>query len=217
MSRRIITFDGTAVDVTWNGSLCIHVGECGRAKGDLFVSGRDPWCTPDAHTVEEVVEIIERCPTGALSYRIEGDDAPVEQPDAANTAVVANHGPIYLRGALQIDGATDEMPGVATRAALCRCGKSKNKPFCDNTHEGIGFKDRGAVGDAGAAIEATGGPLVVERIPDGPFEVTGNLTIHAGSGRPAWTGTKAWLCRCGASKNKPFCDGSHTAIGFKAE
>lgn len=217
MSRRIITYDGTAIDVTWNGRLCIHVGECGRAEGDLFVGGREPWCEPDRVSVEDVIEVVERCPTGALSYVIAGEAATTEAAPAANTLHVANHGPLYLRGDLAIDGATDAMPGVKTRAALCRCGKSKNKPFCDNSHEPTGFQDRGAVGEAGEALESTGGTLTVERIPNGPFEVSGALTIHAGTGRPAWTGTKTWLCRCGASKNKPFCDGSHNDIGFEAE
>ena len=99
---------------------------------------------------------------------------------------------------------------------LCRCGQSKNKPFCDNSHRDIDFKDAGAVGDKGLAEIESGGPLTIRRIPDGPLEVTGNFSIRAGSGRDAWSGRKAYLCRCGQSANKPFCDGAHTAAGFKA-
>jgi hypothetical protein len=62
---------------------------------------------------------------------------------------------------------------------------------------------------------ATGGKLSVEMRPDGPLVLTGNLSIRAGSGRLAWQGDKAFLCRCGASQNKPFCDGSHKKVGFK--
>lgn len=215
MSNKVFTYEGDEVDVTWNGRLCIHIGECGRATGDLFVGGRKPWCQPDVTSTEDVIEVVERCPTGALTYTAK--DGRTEQPPAQNTAIVANHGPLYLTGDLTVDGATDDMPGVATRVALCRCGASKNKPFCDNSHEAIGFQDRGAVGDAGTPIEATGGPLTVKRAPNGPLLLSGGLTIHAGSGRKAWTGTKAAICRCGASKNKPFCDGSHKAIGFEAE
>jgi CDGSH-type Zn-finger protein/uncharacterized Fe-S cluster protein YjdI len=216
VAKKIHTYEGADIDVTWNGALCIHVGECGRAVGDLFVGGRDPWCSPDVSALEDVIAVIERCPTGALSYALKDGTAP-EMAPATNTGIVANNGPIYLTGDLQIDGATEATPGVATRVALCRCGKSKNKPFCDNTHEGIGFRDRGAIGDSGTAIEAKGGPLKISRIPNGPFMVEGALTLHAGSGRAAWTGDKLWMCRCGASKNKPFCDGSHTAAGFVAE
>jgi CDGSH-type Zn-finger protein len=57
--------------------------------------------------------------------------------------------------------------------------------------------------------------LTVKPLADGPLLVNGNLTIRAGTGRVAWQGTTVALCRCGASKNKPFCDGSHREVGFK--
>jgi len=118
---------------------------------------------------------------------------------------------------LEIDGASADMHSVSRRAALCRCGASKNKPFCDNSHQAAEFRDSGAVGDTGLAEIDSGGPLVVKRIPDGPIEVSGNFSIRAGSGRKAWSGRKAYLCRCGQSANKPFCDGAHKDAGFKAD
>ncbi len=109
------------------------------------------------------------------------------------------------------------MKGVKYRAALCRCGLSKKKPFCDNSHEKQEFRDRGAVGETGTPLQIKGGPLTVKRAPNGPLLVSGNLTIINAAGRVAWQGTKAALCRCGASKNKPFCDGAHKPAGFEAE
>ena len=211
------TFDypGTHATVQWHGGLCIHVGECGRSKGELFVAGRKPWCQPDVTTLDDVVDVVHRCPTGALTYT--RDDGEVEQADARNSVVVANNGPLYLRGELAIDGADASMPGAAFRAALCRCGQSSNKPFCDGTHESAGFIDRGAVGDRGPGSDETGGPLTVLRAANGPLLLSGNVEIVTASGRVAWKGRKCALCRCGGSKNKPFCDGSHKAIGFKAE
>ncbi len=108
------------------------------------------------------------------------------------------------------------MPAVKYRAALCRCGESKNKPFCDNTHEKVDFRDRGAVGDSGSGCEP-GGKLTIQRAPDGPLLLSGNFSIVSGAGCATWHGTKAALCRCGASKNKPFCDGAHKDIGFEAD
>ncbi len=209
-------YDGKKEDVYWDRRLCIHIGECGRAEGELFVGGRKPWCQPDLVDTKDVAEVCERCPTGALTYDTRGA-APSEQPAPENTLTVANHGPLYVRGDLEIDGAPDDMDGVRFRAALCRCGASKNKPFCDNSHEKSGFKDYGAVGSKGEALEATGGPLSIKRVPNGPLLVNGNLAIWSASGRRAWTGTKAALCRCGQSKNKPFCDGAHKAAGFTAD
>ena len=208
-------YDGEQVDVYWEGPLCIHIGECGKAQGELFVGGRQPWCQPDLTTVDETVEVVTRCPTGALTYLSKGG-GPVETADEKNTATVVYNGPLYLRGDLRIQGVED-LRGAKFRAALCRCGESKNKPFCDNSHEGAAFKDYGAVGTKGDGIESEGGPLEIQALPNGPLLVSGNLVIVASSGREAWRGTSAALCRCGASSNKPFCDGSHKAAGFEAD
>jgi len=69
----------------------------------------------------------------------------------------------------------------------------------------------------GEALQAKGGLLAVTAIKDGPLMLKGNVTLIAGSGRSAWQGQQVALCRCGASKNKPFCDGSHIKAGFKSE
>ena len=207
-------FDGEEINVEWDGRLCIHIGECGRSTGDLFVGGRNPWCVPDISTKEEVREIVERCPSGALTYQ--DKEGEPESATEENTIVVAYQGPLYASGNLEIWGIPDDMPGVEFRAALCRCGKSRNKPFCDNSHVKAGFDDHGAVGDKGTTLEARGGKLEIKPLSDGPLLIKGNLTIRAGNARVAWQGTETALCRCGASKNKPFCDGSHKKAGFRS-
>jgi CDGSH-type Zn-finger protein len=163
-----------------------------------------------------VAEVVERCPTGALTYERK-DGEMQEKARPANRVVIANNGPLYVSGDLKVDGAREDMPGARFRVALCRCGQSKNKPFCDNTHEETGFRDRGAVGETGEGFESAGGVLEIKRATNGPLLLTGNFSIESGSGRDAWRGTKAALCRCGHSKNKPFCDGSHKPAGFQAE
>jgi CDGSH-type Zn-finger protein/uncharacterized Fe-S cluster protein YjdI len=212
----IFRYPGKDADVTWDERLCIHIGECGRAKGDLFIGGRKPWCQPDLATVAEVVDVVERCPSGALVHEVK-DGKTVERPAARNTIHVTYHGPLFARGDLAIAGAPADMPGVRFRAALCRCGQSKRKPFCDNSHEAAGFRDYGAVGEQGSDLGAEGGTLEIRPLRDGPLHVKGNLSIAAGSGLERWHGTETWLCRCGQSKNKPFCDGSHRKVGFKAD
>jgi CDGSH-type Zn-finger protein/uncharacterized Fe-S cluster protein YjdI len=213
----VVTYSGEQADVSWDRRLCIHIGECGRAEGALFTGGRDPWCQPDLVSIGNVVDVVERCPTGALSYERK-DGGAVEAAAAENVVAVVSRGPLYLRGDLEIDGASEDMPGVRRRAALCRCGASKNKPFCDNNHEGSGFSDYGAVGTRAEEGKAQApGVLKVNRASDGPLLLSGPFRLVASSGRTAFAGTKAALCRCGASKNKPFCDGAHKAAGFKAE
>jgi CDGSH-type Zn-finger protein/uncharacterized Fe-S cluster protein YjdI len=215
-SSPIFRYPGKDADVTWDQRLCIHIGECSRAFGDLFVGGRKPWCQPDLATVEEVVDVCERCPSGALAYEVK-DGTTVERAAARNTIAVTHNGPLFARGDLAIEGAPADMPGARFRAALCRCGQSKNKPFCDNSHEAAGFKDSGAVGERGDGLKkAEGGTLEIRPQKNGSLQVKGNLTIIAGTGRERWEGVLTWLCRCGHSKNKPFCDGSHKRVGFSS-
>jgi CDGSH-type Zn-finger protein/uncharacterized Fe-S cluster protein YjdI len=214
--KKVYGFEGEKVDVAWDGRLCIHVQECTRAQGKLFESGRNPWGQPDLGEPDYVAEVARRCPTGALTYERK-DGGAGETASEANTVVISNNGPLYVEGDLAIDGAKDDMPGVRYRAALCRCGDSKNKPFCDNTHEKEGFRDRGALGDTGPGFESAGGPLEIKRLPDGPLIVSGNFAIVTAAGRAGWRGTKAALCRCGKSETKPFCDGGHAPAGFKAD
>lgn len=209
-------YEGDKVDVTWDKRLCIHVGECGRADNELFESGRDPWCVPDLVDTDDVKEVVLRCPSGALAFV--DHDGDEEVADEANVVVIANNGPLYVRGELNIDGAADDMDGVKFRAALCRCGLSKNKPFCDNAHEGSDFRDRGAVGKMDyEPLSEHDGELVINRASNGPLILEGNVRIMTAYGRVAWEGENCALCRCGESKNKPFCDGTHRKVGFEAD
>ncbi|VAW77851.1 hypothetical protein MNBD_GAMMA15-33 [hydrothermal vent metagenome] len=208
-------FPGKQVNVDWDGRLCIHIGECGQSEGELFVGGREPWCQPDLTSPEQTKDVVERCPSGALTWQDNTSDT-CEQAEKENKVTVACNGPYFVSGQLNIDQAGEDMPGVKFRAALCRCGQSRNKPFCDNSHEGASFKDYGAIGETGSPTSETGGELSIKSLKDGPLILEGNLTLTSGSGRTAWQGNKVALCRCGASNNKPFCDGSHKAAGFKS-
>ena len=213
---KIHHYKGEKATVSWSGKHCIHIGECGRATGDLFVGGRKPWCEPDLASDDEIDEVVLRCPTGALSVEF-GDGSHVESADAINTIHVSYNGPLFVRGDLNIDGAAENAPGLQYRAALCRCGASKNKPFCDNSHDAAEFRDYGAVGATGDAVAEKGGKLDVNPAKNGPLLVKGNVTIISSSGRESWKGKQAALCRCGASNNKPFCDGQHKKIGFESD
>jgi CDGSH-type Zn-finger protein/uncharacterized Fe-S cluster protein YjdI len=214
--KTVFEYPGEKASVSWNRGLCIHIGECGQAKGELFIGGRNPWCQPDLSTNEEVADVVNRCPTGALTVDF-ADGSGTEQPESVNTVNVAYNGPLFVRGSLAIDDAPVDAPGLAFRAALCRCGKSRNKPYCDNSHEKDGFSDYGSVGETGADDYTAGGELTIKPITDGPLMLSGNLTIKNSSGRDAWNGERAALCRCGESANKPFCDGAHKRVGFKSD
>lgn len=213
---RTLTFEGSEYTVTWNGSICTHAQECVRTDSKLFEKGRTPWADPDLVDAEELDRVVRRCPSGALTYA-KKDGSQSEQPAVTNTATVLPNGPLYVRGDLRIVGKDPENPTVATRVALCRCGHSQNKPFCDNSHTKVNFVDSGAVGREGPGLEETGGPLTIQTNPNGSVRLIGNVSIRASSGEIRWQGPKVSICRCGLSKQKPFCDSSHRDSNFEAE
>ena len=104
------------------------------------------------------------------------------------------------------------------RATLCRCGASKNKPFCDGSHNAIAFAASGEPATrASEPLGARGGKLTVTPMPNGPLSLSGPLEICTGNGRTVDRVTKARLCRCGGSNTKPYCDGTHARIGFRSD
>lgn len=130
----------TAPDVTvyYDARRCIHFAACVRGLPQVFNPDARPWIQAGAAPAVEVAEVVRRCPTGALHYVLR--DGPAEQPEPA-TVDVRENGPNFLRGDLTVSA-----PGGTvrdTRVALCRCGASSNKPYCDGTHRQIGFQASG--------------------------------------------------------------------------
>ena len=207
-SKKVLTFEGEEITVVWDGNLCIHAEECWRSDSELFELKRDPFGDPDRVDAEEVDRITKRCPSGAIAWRA-NDGSSEEQAEDENTVTVVPAGPLYVRGDLTIEGVSEQEGNVTKRVALCRCGLSKNKPFCDNSHVKANWDDTGAVGREGPGFEEPGGPLSISPRKNGPLLLRGNVSVRAASGCDRWKGQKVSLCRCGLSKRKPFCDGAH--------
>jgi len=207
-------YTGGEAVVSYDAKRCIHAAECVHGLPGVFNPDARPWINPDGAPVEELAQVVARCPTGALRLTFR-DGRAAEGPPAANTASVCADGPVYLRGRLTVADAEGTISLQETRVALCRCGASRNKPFCDGSHEQAGFKDPGKVSGKIETM-APGGALKLTLIKNGPVQADGVLEIAGSEGTPGYRGRQCWLCRCGASKNKPFCDGSHNGIGFKA-
>jgi CDGSH-type Zn-finger protein len=136
--------------------------------------------------------------------------------EIANAAFTAPNGPLIATGDLKIETGTGETLSQP-RASLCRCGASAKKPFCDGSHRNSGFADAGeAVPAADIAELSETGPVTFTPLPAGPLLANGPLTVQNAAKETIATTTSTAFCRCGASANKPYCDGSHTAIGFEA-
>ena len=203
-----------AKDLTliYEGKKCIHSRFCVTGAPKVFLANvQGPWIHPDAMPVDSLVEIAHVCPSGAIRYRRK-DGKPEEAAPPVNLIATREAGPYAARGALNIAGQ------AAFRATLCRCGASKNKPYCDGSHHEIGFSASGEPQTGQADMLAVrDGELAIEPLLDGPLQVRGNLEITSGTGRVVARVQQARLCRCGGSANKPFCDGTHARIGFKSE
>ena len=213
MSTKAEEYRGRSVTIRFDGAKCIHSRFCVLGQPGVFRANVEgPWIDPDAADPERIAEVAHRCPSGAITYE-RHDGRPDETPPAVNSARVLENGPIALHGELILDGEP-----AGTRMTLCRCGASKNRPFCDGSHEAAEFVASGEPPTAKSkTLEERGGPLEITPFDNGPVGIKGPIEIIAGSGRTVQRTTNAALCRCGASKNKPFCDGSHSKSGFTTD
>lgn len=219
--RKIRSYEADDITVEYDLKRCIHAAECVRGLPEVFDRERVPWVDPERADADAIAGVVERCPTGALHYRRK-DGTGDEEPDTVNVARVDPRGPVFVRGRIRL-----ELPGgrvlEETRLALCRCGASEDKPFCDGSHDEIGFDDVGAI-QGGRLVPAeevnrdSDGEETVtfSCAPDGPMLVKGRLRVEGTDGS-ASEGVKGALCRCGHSDTKPFCDGSHRDVGFEAD
>jgi CDGSH-type Zn-finger protein/uncharacterized Fe-S cluster protein YjdI len=203
---------GEKLELLFETKRCIHARFCVTGAPQVFLANvQGPWIHPDAMSVERVVEVAHACPSGAIRYR-RVDGASDETAPPVNLASVRERGPYAFRGQLQLDG---EPCGF--RATLCRCGASQNKPFCDGSHNQVGFDASGEPASRETEmLAARDGVVAIDPQTDGPLAVRGNLEIISGTGRVVARVTGARLCRCGGSASKPFCDGTHAKIGFKS-
>ena len=206
--ERIKTYASGTIAVRFEPRRCIHAAQCVFGLPNVFDPERKPWIEPDQAEADAIARVVARCPTGALHFD-RTDGGPAEAPDTTATVRITRNGPLHMRGATEIrlpDGSVVR----DVRVALCRCGGTQNPPFCDNSHRAIRFVDRGELFEGGAKSDGPHGPALEVTVEDGgPYRITGPFEIISEDGRVRIAGTRAALCRCGASRNKPFCDGSH--------
>jgi CDGSH-type Zn-finger protein len=132
---------GKNITVHDNRKLCSHSAECLRNLESVFRLEERPWINPDGATIESVVETVKKCPSGALSYSVDGFEHR-DQASRKPVVMVAKNGPYYVTGGIELVGVENWAVGASKEHyALCRCGASNNKPFCDGTHLSIKFKD----------------------------------------------------------------------------
>jgi CDGSH-type Zn-finger protein len=134
--------------------------------------------------------------------------------EVPNETLVSNAGPLQITGNITLvheDGSVQ----YANHLSLCRCGRSKSKPTCDHSHVEAEFLHSGKIHEV-SEIAASERPskITVSCIKDGPITFRGRMRLHNQFGQEC-VKMRGSLCRCGQSASKPFCDGSHSRVGFK--
>lgn len=209
-------YENDAIRVRWRSELCVHVGRCLRGLPSVFDLQSRPWVDIDGASAEEIAATVEACPSGALTYeRLDG--VAGEQTIRPARAMPARNGPLVIRGDIRLCDPDGSEVARETRVTLCRCGKSENQPFCDNSHRRAGFRaDSEPFGEKSPVAEGDSGPLRVTPRRDASLRVEGPLVVVDARGAELGRGTELSFCRCGHSGRKPLCDKSHERVGFRS-
>jgi CDGSH-type Zn-finger protein len=133
------SYAGRRITIHDNRQICSHAGFCTDRLASVFRMGKEPWIDPDGASTEEIVAAVRRCPSGALSYSIDG--AEHRDQERAPAVTVTDHGPYAVTGGVELLGVPFGQEASREHYTLCRCGASKNKPFCDGSHWHAGFRD----------------------------------------------------------------------------
>jgi CDGSH-type Zn-finger protein len=134
-----VSYRGKRLVIHDNRAICAHAGVCTDNLPGVFRMGSEPWIDADGADADAIVDVIRRCPSGALSYTLQGDAYTGEQREPA--VVATRNGPYAVTGGISLAGAEFGQGACREHYTLCRCGASKNKPFCDGSHWKAGFSD----------------------------------------------------------------------------
>ncbi|HEX4733994.1 MAG TPA: CDGSH iron-sulfur domain-containing protein [Thermoleophilaceae bacterium] len=211
------TYETDSIRVHWDSSRCIHTGICLRRLPAVFDVNARPWVDLSAADADAVADTVAHCPSGALRYeRLDG--AQQEQAERPTVVLPIENGPLLMVGDLDVKTPEGEPIVHETRLTLCRCGMSRNQPFCDNSHRRRNWES-GPTNEPEddwppPREDAAEQPTKIVPMQDASLDLRGHLRIYHSDGKPIAELGRVLLCRCGQSGNKPFCDSSHHDAGF---
>lgn len=136
-------YPGKDITVHDNRKICSHAAECVNNLSSVFKLGSRPWINPDASKMNDIIDVVRRCPSGALSYSIDGVEYRDPEEQRNPTVTVLKNGPYHITGGIELIGENIQFGEGASKEhyTLCRCGASENKPFCDGAHKSSNFND----------------------------------------------------------------------------
>lgn len=158
-------YKNNEITVYWKPDACVHASYCYRELIEVFDPGRRPWVDMNGASTDRIIEVVNMCPTEALTWKWNDKDKNkdisidqtnhvifkrpellelIETADSENpvSVKIMMDGPIVIKGdfTFQYSGNKKDMKdGIIS---LCRCGASNHLPFCDGTHKKIGFEDK---------------------------------------------------------------------------
>ena len=133
------SYEGRELTIHDNRGLCAHSARCTDNLKSVFRLGTEPWIDPDGATGDEIKKTIAMCPSGALSWSIGGTE--YRDRGGEPQILIAPHGPYAIAGGVNLEGVEMMEGGTLDHFDLCRCGKSKNKPFCSGAHWEVDFDE----------------------------------------------------------------------------
>jgi len=144
--HKVEIYKGEKITIYDNRSVCSHRGYCTDELPSVWRSEKEPWIDPDGASVEEIIKICEKCPSGALSYSLRDGERiqDVKRRDEAISIAPRRYnadGPYDITGGVEMEDLDGASPESKEHYALCRCGASKNKPFCSGEHWYVKFID----------------------------------------------------------------------------
>lgn len=128
------------VTIVWKSNLCIHSTNCINGLPGVFDMNKRPWINAEGATTNQIIDQVKKCPSGALSFYLNNNKEKGETEMSNVRITLLENGPILLKGKVEVKNSKGEIVPTEETTALCRCGGSKNKPFCDGTHNTNGFK-----------------------------------------------------------------------------
>jgi uncharacterized Fe-S cluster protein YjdI len=128
------------ITIVWNPDLCTHIAYCFTELPEVFDPSERPWINPQGATTEKIVEQIKKCPTGALTFFYndsskQNDDSQTENDNQTSVKIdIVKNGPAVINGKVEYSFAESGKKVTKEKTFLCRCGKSRNLPWCDGQH-----------------------------------------------------------------------------------
>jgi uncharacterized Fe-S cluster protein YjdI len=127
---------GKHIIISYNKDVCAHVGYCTKYLNEVFNVHKRPWINPDEVDVERIIEVIKKCPSGALKFTL--SDEEYDEFSTESYIYVEENGPLHLKGNFEL--LHDIKPISKDHCTLCRCGLSLHKPYCDGKHYSKEYK-----------------------------------------------------------------------------